>query len=131
MTKQSLKVISFCMLLVALSGCAILSNLDEITTLSGYSREKDNQHRLVKSVKDHYDALVKAIEQGHISDYKDIVTFTHSFGEPLLKKKMADGTERWLYRYAIYRLAKDKVYVYFDSQGHQVKWERLPCPKLF
>ena len=96
-----------------------------------YSREKDNQHRIVKSTKDHYDALTKVIAQGRISDYKDKDSFVHSFGEPILKKDMSDGTERWLYRYAIYRLAKDKVYVYFDRNGKQVKWEKLECPKLF
>jgi len=116
---------------LCLSGCTILSNLDEITILSGYSREKESQHRLVKTIKDHYDALTKVIAEGHISDYKNKEAFVHSFGEPILKKEMNNGSERWLYRYAIYRLAKDKVYVYFDRDGQEVKWEKLTCPKFF
>ena len=85
--------------------------------LGEYSREKDDQHRLVKSINDHYDALTKVIAQGHISDYKDEASFVHSFGDPILKKDLSDGGQRWLYRYAIYRFAKDKVYVYFDRNG--------------
>jgi len=119
-------------MLLGLSGCTILGNLDEISILGGYSREKDGQHRLVKSINDHYDALVKVIAQGHISDYKDEAAFVQSFGEPILKKVLRSrGQERWLYRYAIYRFAKDKVYVYFDRQGKMVKWEKLTCPKFF
>jgi hypothetical protein len=96
-----------------------------------YSREKDGQHAQVKSINNHYDALTRVIAQGHLSDYKDTSSFLHSFGAPILKKEMSDGTERWLYRYAIYKFAKDKVYVYFDRNGKQVKWEKESCPKLF
>ena len=71
-----------------------------------YSREKDNQHRLVKSINDHYDALTKVIAQGHISDYKDEASFMNSFGEPILKKDLSDGRQRWLYRYAIYQICQ-------------------------
>ena len=52
-------------MLLGFSGCTIISNLDEISTLSSYSREKDNQHRMVKTIDDHYDALAKVIAQGH------------------------------------------------------------------
>ena len=118
-------------LFLGLSGCAILDNTDEISTLGNYSREKDGQHRDVKTIKDHYDALTKAIDQNALGKYGDKVSFTHTFGEPILKKDLSDGTQRWLYRYAIYRLARDKVYVYFDRSGKMVKWERLTCPKFF
>jgi len=116
---------------LGLSGCSILSNLDEITTLSDYSSEKDAQHRQAKIIDDHYNALLKFIDQGNISHYIDKTSFIHSFGEPILKKELSNGAERWLYRYAIYRLAKNKVYVYFDREGKMVKWEKQSCPKLF
>ena len=127
----SLTRIILALICLGVSGCTILENLDEISVLGDYSREKDTQHRLVKSIKDHYDALTKVIADGHISDYKDKVSFVHSFGEPILKKDLSGGGQRWLYRYAIYRLAKDKVYVYFDRDGKQVKWEKLQCQKFF
>ena len=126
------KIVTYLVLTcLCLSGCTILNNLDEISTLGDYSREKENQHRLVKSINDHYDKLTKTIAQGHISDYKDKGSFVHSFGEPILKRDLKDGGQRWLYRYAIYRFAKDKVYVYFDRSGRLIKWEKLPCPKFF
>ena len=129
---KSAKIIPYLLLvLVGLSGCTILENLDEISVMGDYSREKDNQHRLVKSINDHYDKLVKVITEGHIKEYKDESSFAHSFGDPILKKDLSNGSQRWLYRYAIYRLAKDKVYVYFDRNGNMTKWEKLPCPKFF
>jgi hypothetical protein len=129
-------------LLLGSSGCAVLDNTEELSTLGNYSREKDAQHRQVKSIDDHYDALTKA-KMPNCSDfeklgycegpnnYPDEASFVHSFGDPLLKRDLSDGSSRWLYRYAIYRLAKDKVYVYFDHHGKMIRWERLPCPKLF
>ena len=128
-----LKIVTPYLLLILLgfSGCTILENLDEITLLGEYSREKDNQHRFVKSVDDHYDALSMAVDNGSIKDYQDQTSFVHTFGEPILKKDLNDGKQRWLYRHAVYRLAKDKVYVYFDQHGKTIKWEKLPCPKFF
>ena len=126
-----MKRIVLTLICLSLSGCSILGNLDEITILSGYSREKDSQHRLVKSIDGYYDALIKIIDQGAINDYKDESSFTRWFGDPILKKDLTDGTQRWLYRYAIYKFAKDKVYVYFDRNGKMIRWERLPCQKFF
>ena len=128
--------------LLCLSGCIILSNTDELSVLGDYSREKDNQHRLVKSINDHYDALTKAkmpncsdFERlGHcegVNNYPDEASFVYSFGDPILKKDLSGGGQRWLYRYAIFRLAKDKVYVYFDRTGKLTKWEKIPCPSFF
>lgn len=119
------------LVILSLSGCTIIENLDEISTMGDYSREKDNQARLVKSINAHYDKLTKVIADGHISEYKDEASFTHSFGDPILKKDLGNGIQRWLYRYAIYRFAKDKVYVYFDHNGKMIKWEKLPCQKFF
>jgi len=125
------KIIPYLVLIcLCSSGCVILENLDEISILGDYSREKENQHHLVKSIDDHYDALIKIIDQGHIGDYKTQASWVHSFGEPLLKKDLKDGGQRWLYRHAVYRLSKDKVYVYFDRDGKMIKWEKLPCPKF-
>jgi hypothetical protein len=119
------------MMVAGLCGCSIVGNLDEISTLQGYSKEKDGQNQDIKTVNDHYDALTRAIADGKINQYKDAVSFEHAFGEPLLKKDLKDGQERWLYRYAIYRLAKDKVYVYLDAQARVIKWEKASCPKFF
>jgi hypothetical protein len=129
---KSAKITPYLLLvLLCFCGCTILENIDEISILGDYSREKDSQHRLVKTINDHYDALSKAIEQGHIGDYKDKASWGYAFGDPLLKKDLSGGTQRWLYRHAIYRLSKDKVYVYFDRSGKMIKWERLSCPKFF
>ena len=117
--------------LLSLSGCTIIAHNGELSALGDYSRDKDNQHRLVKSIDDHYDAMTKAIDQKAIGNYKDETSFVYSFWDPISKKDLSDGTQRWLYRYAIFRFAKDKVYVYFDRSGKMIKWEKIPCPSYF
>ena len=121
----------FILTCLCLCGCTILSKTDDLAVLGDYSREKDNQHRLVKSINDHYDVLTKVIARGTISNYKNEPSFVYSFGDPILKKDLNGGGQRWLYRYAIFSLAKDKVYVYFDRTGKLVKWEKIPCSSFF
>jgi len=121
----------FLLLLLGLSGCAPLEHLDELSVLGDYSREKDNQYRLVKSINDNYDILLKAIAQGRVGDYRDKSSFVNFFGEPILKRDLSDGTQQWLYRYAVLNTARDKVYVYFDSHDRLIKWEKVPCPSFF
>ena len=116
---------------LCLSGCTIITHLDEISTLSAYSREKDGQHRLVKSINDHYDALAKAYDQNTMGDYPTTAAFEHSFGAPILKKNLNNGGQRWLYRHAIYRLSKDQIFVTFDRKGRVVRWEKQACSKFF
>ena len=118
-------------ILLSVSGCTALEHLDDLAVVGDYSREKDNQHRLVKFIDDHYDALTRAIAQGHISDYKDKASWVTSFGEPILKEDLGQGVEQWLYRYAILTTAHDKVYAYFDNHNHLIKWEKVPCPSFF
>ncbi|MDE2222431.1 MAG: hypothetical protein KGK03_05095 [Candidatus Omnitrophica bacterium] len=117
--------------LLGLCGCNVVNNLQGLSVLGQVAREGDDQKRLIKNNDDHYDKLKQVIARGHINEYKDKSSFVYAFGQPVLKKDLKDGTQRWLYRYAIYRTAKDKVYVYFDRSGKMIKWEQLPCPKLF
>jgi len=118
-------------ILLSVSGCAWLEHTDELSVLGDYSREKDNQHRLVKSIDEHYDALIRVIAQGHIGYYKDKASWVGSFGNPILKRDLGHGAEQWLYRYAILNTAHDKVYAYFDNHDHLIKWEKVPCPSFF
>jgi len=117
--------------LLAFSGCIGHENLQELMMLGQYSREKDAQNRLVKSTNDHYDALTKAIAQGKMVNYKKEASLENTFGPPILKKDLSDGSSQWLYRYAIYRTARNKVYVYFNRDGKLIKWEKIPCPSFF
>ena len=116
---------------LCLSGCTALEHLDELSVMGDYSRERDNQDRLVKAINARYDALTQAMAQGKMGDYKDKSFFVYAFGEPILKKDMPDSSQQWLYRYAILSTARDKVYVYFDQHDHLIKWEKVPCPSFF
>ena len=112
-------------------GCSALESMDGLATLGQVSRERDEQHKLVRAADDHYDALIKVLEQGHLGEIRDERSFENAFGEPVIKKDLAQGGQRWIYRHAIYRFAKDEVDVDFDKSGNVVKWERVPCQKFY
>jgi hypothetical protein len=114
-------------ILVCSWGCSILGHMDQISMMGDYARDKNGQYKTVDQVDASYDSLVNAINAGKIKDYPDQISILRNFGDPILKKTMnADGQaqEQWLYRHAIPQKAKDKVYLYFDSNGKLVKYNQ-------
>ena len=110
-------------LLVFSSGCSVLNNLDQLLTLNEYSKEKDEQKKIVDKTDAQYDALAAAINSGEIKKYTNEASIREAFGEPISIKAL-DHQEQWLYRHAIPLKAKDKVYLYFDGQGKLLKYEQ-------
>ncbi|MBI3602439.1 MAG: hypothetical protein HY209_06055 [Candidatus Omnitrophica bacterium] len=108
-------------------GCTILNHLDEISTLGDYSRDKDDQHKLVNGINARYDALVAAMKSGDIKKYPDQKAVRQAFGESILIKRIDDHgqpQEQWLYRHALPIKAQDKVYLYFNAQGKLLRYEQ-------
>ena len=95
--------------------------------MGDFSRDKDNQKKIIQRVKDNYDALVAAINTQQMSSYTNQVDIRNKFGEPIaIKDIKVDGKkqQRWMYRYALIRESKDKVYVYFDERQSLIKYEQ-------
>jgi len=114
-------------LIISVSGCSILNHLEELSTLGEYSREKDEQHKMVRDINAHYEALLVAINTGKMKQYPDKSSLRRNFGEPIeIKIINVAGTkqEQWLYRQAIAMKAKDRVYLYFDGQGQLIKFQQ-------
>ena len=121
------RLLAFIMFVFLSSGCSILGHLDELSTLGDYSRDKDNQGKEVKLINDHYDALVKAINDKQMDSFSTQVDIRTTFGEPItirLIETKDKKFERWTYRYAVIKQAKDRVYLYFDEKGKLVKYEQ-------
>jgi uncharacterized membrane protein YfhO len=114
-------------LLIMTTGCEFLGHMDELNMLGDYSRDKDNQSKAIKLINENYDALVKAITANEMSYFKNQSDISGRFGEPIsIKQINVNGKtqQQWLYRQAILKGAKDKVYLYFDDQGSLLKYEQ-------
>ena len=124
---HSLRSFAMTLVFLSFSGCSILSHLDELSMMGDFSRDKDNQKKIIQRVKDNYDALVAAINTQQMSSYTNQVDIRNKFGEPIaIKDIKVDGKkqQRWMYRYALIRESKDKVYVYFDERQSLIKYEQ-------
>ena len=62
-----------------------------------------------------------------MSHYTNQSDIRSTFGEPItIKTIQLNGKkqEQWMYRYAVIREAKDKVYLYFDEEARLIKYEQ-------
>ena len=113
------------------SGCMqaqMLPHLDEALTLRSLSEEGDQQRKDVSAVNAAFDKLLAAVESGDIKKYRTQGDVMNAFGPPITVKDIViDGKtlKVCLYRYAIQKEAKKRVYLYFNTKGHLVRWESL------
>lgn len=123
-----------CIFCLVLSGCTqlqFLPYLDQALTLKEFGAEKASQHKMVNDINARYDQLAAAVSSGDISKFKTEEDIVKAYGPALLISDVdIDGKslKRSLYRYAVIRQAKDKIYLYYDNQGNLVKWESQPLP---
>ena len=117
--------------LLVFTGCVqvqMLPYLDQALTLQSFSAQKDGQHQYVRDVDARFDKLLAAVQSGQIKAYNTKEDIVKAFGEPVLTKDIViDGlpSTYCLYRHAIGPKAKQKVYLYFNAQGHLTHWETL------
>lgn len=113
---------------MAAAGCAKLEHLDQLLTLKDLSEEGERLDRYVQKQNKNFDLLVETIKSGGITQYSTRRKILAHFGEPVLKEKIqtesAQG-EKWLYRYAKQFFNGEKVYLYFDTEGKLLSWERV------
>ena len=125
--------ILLCLLMVFSSGCAklaLLPYMDQALVLEDFGKEKTAQHKYVEDVNAKYDKLLLVVKSGDIAKYKTEKGVIKEFGPPLLVKTVSiDGKDvrQCLYRKAVWRMAKDKVYLYYDTSGQLIKWESRPA----
>jgi hypothetical protein len=115
----------FLIWLVVCSGCALLHHKDQLILMGELARDKNVQGALVDSIDAKYDALVVVINSGKLKNYPDQTAILNNFGQPIARKIVnlnGQDVDRWLYRHAIGQKAKDKVYLYFDTQGKLITY---------
>ena len=110
------------------SGCAILENRRELSTLSDYSREQDALHCYVNNQDKRFKKLIEVVKNNRIKEYPTSKSILRSFGKPVLIKNVGrDGKplEQWMYRYTAKLLGSEKVFLYFDGAKYLADWEYL------
>lgn len=115
-----------------LTGCAKvgqLQHLDELLTLKAYSDEKEAQQKWIEGENQRFQQLLTAVKDGSIQNYASRDVILKNFGSPVVSDVVSEKDqtlERWLYRHPIQKLASDRVYLYFDSNGRLTKFEQIP-----
>ena len=123
--------LSMLLLAVILSGCTQvkqLQNLDPLLTLKGYSDEKEGQEKWVSQEVKRFENILAAVKDKSVEHFSTQESFRQQFGEPVLVEHIPEGNtsiERWLYRHPIQKLATDRVYIFFDSNGHFLRYEHV------
>ncbi len=100
--------------------------MEQLSTMGEFSRDKDNQNKIVKNVNAQYDALVSAINSKEMGHFKTQADIRSNFGDPLAVKNIivnGQKQQEWLYRYALIKTAKSKVYLYFDERGNLLNYK--------
>ncbi len=118
----------FSMLVVILlfsCGCAKLSHLQELLTLKGLSDNQDDLNRYVEKQDKKFDQLLAVVKAWRLNEFSDKKSFLKEFGDPVLTKKLDNGTEQWLYRYTAKLFGSEKVYLYFDNSGKFVDYKHV------
>jgi hypothetical protein len=125
---------SMLLITVILSGCTQvkqLQNIDPLLTLKGYSDEKEDQEKWIAQEAKRFENIVAAVKDKSVEHFSTQESFRQQFGEPVLIEHIPDGTasiERWLYRHPIQKLATDRVYIFFDSNGRFLRYEHIVPP---
>lgn len=108
-----------------------LQNIDPLLALKGYSDEKEDQEKWIVQEVQKFENILAAVKNKSIAQYSTQESFRQQFGEPVLIEHIMDGNasiERWLYRHPIQKLATDRVHVFFDLNGHLLRYEHIVLP---
>ncbi|MDP8266346.1 MAG: hypothetical protein P9M07_05310 [Candidatus Aceula meridiana] len=112
-------------LIFTLSGCAA-RHVSEIKRVQAYSKDGDLKQKHVEQKDAKFEALLKIVKSGEITNYKTQDDFLKDFDEPVFRKDSREGQEYdhlWLYRYYAKMWGSEKVYLYFDKSGKLLRWE--------
>ncbi len=114
-------------------GCAKVAHMDELLRLKSYSDEKDRQGILVQKQNKVFERLLAAAKSGELKKYPDDKSIFAVFGAPVFEKRLiVEQTPYtvWMYRYSTKLFGSDKVYLYFDLQGHFKIYDFFPGGSL-
>ncbi|MDD5291929.1 MAG: outer membrane protein assembly factor BamE [Candidatus Omnitrophica bacterium] len=104
-----LRLILLLVFIVSIFGCS-----QQLKTLMIVSKEKAEQERYIDLQNSKFAQLLKDAKADKIKEGLNMQQVVHYYGEPLLVKE-EDRKTVYLYRDAGEFFAKEKVYLYFDS----------------
>ncbi len=124
--KEVMKTILCLLFVVFLSGCAKLSNLQELLTLKDLSEDQDRQVKVIERQEGNFQKILKAVEKNDLAQYPGVEEFRNAFGEPVLMQEVRRNgvpLQQWMYCHPTDVLKSSRVYVYFDEDGKRLDWK--------
>jgi len=123
------RILTILICLFMATGCTRLraiQHIDELLTLKGLGEEQESIESYIEEQNKVSDTLFAAVQDGSISEYKDVAGVQEAFGEPIMIRDWdVDGQtlKKHLYRYTVDAFHSPKAYLYFDVQDQLIKWE--------
>ena len=113
------------LMLLFLGGCAKMAHLQELLTLKDLSDNQTQQTRYIEEQDKKFVKLLEAVNADQLPQYPHQKSVLRAFGEPILRKKMSDSSEQWLYRYSAKLFNSEKVCIYFDREEQLTRFEHI------
>ena len=123
---KAVSIIAFLCALTINGGCAKVAHMQELLTLKALSDNQTQQAKYIEGQDKKFEKLLETLKTGQLQKYPNQKAILKTFGEPIFKKTMTDSSQEWLYRYAAKLFDSEKVYLYFDADGHLKHWKHIP-----
>ncbi len=120
-------------LFLALAGCAVVDQNDQITALEKYDESKAEIAKYVKKQEENFNRLKDDIKNGLLQKGSSEGEIVFNYGDPVFCKDAAlQGAVKksCLYRYPTKYFDTNKVYLNFDENDKLYSWEFVTASKI-
>lgn len=126
------KMSLLCVLLIFLSGCAILEHKDQLLTLKSLGDDQARQKQFINRQENKFKLLLYDVNKGVLKKGATRKYILSRYGEPISIKEIKDDPliwEQFAYRHPEQFFNSEKVYLFFDKNQALVEWLYQPAPK--
>jgi hypothetical protein len=117
--------IAFYFLILTLSGCAVINNLDGISALKELGNNQREKEIYIEKQEKSFNKLKEDVKNNQLRKGMPQGTVLSIYGKPVLCKTISNkerSGEVFLYRHPTDYFSSDKIYLYFDQNKLLDSW---------
>lgn len=102
-------------------GCASPSRVNKLLTLKGLADEQDTMGKEIAEQDRKFSLMLEEMRAGTLDQYLTQKRIARNFGDPVFVDNISkDGqpVQVWMYRHPAQYFGSEKIYLYFDPDGH-------------
>jgi uncharacterized protein YehS (DUF1456 family) len=120
----------FYFLILGITGCAAMSNLDELLTLKSVADSQKDIEIYLKKQEDGFKKLLDDVKNERLKQGLTKKYIMETYAEPILTKETTQDNavrEILLYRHPTQYFNSDRIYLYLDKNFRLLKWQLKPA----